>query len=391
MKIGILHNVYRHPGGEERVVEAETQLLRRAGHAVTDLLFDSGKQFAGLGPGLRAVRDIAGGWSGDASARVAAWVREEDPDLVHVHNIFPLITGSGIDTLRRFGVPVVMTLHNFRPFCAAGTLTRGGDSCDRCVGDGPCGAIARGCYRESRIQTASWALATTRAARAGVWRDAVDLYIAPSEHVRDTYERAGFPAHKLVVRPHFTDLPPVRSSRDAGAVVVGRVDNSKGILDLIEAWPTGAPTLTVVGSGPDEERARSMAGPNVRFAGRLEGRELAETIASASVLVAPSRLPETFGLTLIEGAACAVPVVAFDAGAASSIIDSGRTGVIVRSGRIEDLVDTAVTLAWSPIRRSAMGLAAAERYEDLYSPEAGLRSLVEIYEQVLSARVGVAA
>ena len=259
------------------------------------------------------------------------------------------------------------------------------------MGDGPCSAIAHGGYRESRIQPASWALATTRAARAGVWNEAVDMYIAPSEHVRQTYERAGFPADKLVVRPHFTDLPPVRTSRDAGVVVVGRVDNSKGILDLIEAWPAGAPVLTVVGSGPDEERARSAAGANVRFVGRLEGRDLAEVIGSASVLIAPSRLPETFGLTLIEAAACAVPVVAFDAGAASSIVDRGCTGVVVQSGRMEDLVDAAVTLAWSPIQRSAMGLAAARRYEGLYSPEAGLRSLLDVYGRVMASRVGVVA
>lgn len=391
MRVGILHNAYTYRGGEERVVEAEGALLRSHGHEVSELIFDSREHFATLGQGLRSVRNIARGWNSDAAERIANWAVGERLDVVHIHNIFPLITGAGIDGLRRAGVPTVMTLHNFRPLCAAGTLTRNGERCDDCVEGCGLSAVTRGCYRDSRVQSVSWALAVNRASRAGVWSEAVDAFLAPSEHVRETFVRGGFPGHKVVVRPHFTDMRPVRASDVEGVVVVGRIDNSKGIVDLIESWSDDGPTLTVVGTGPDESRARSVASNRVRFTGQLGGDDLSAVVSKAGVLIAPSRLPETFGLTLIEAAACGVPVVAFDAGAAESIIENGKTGIVVRDGGMPSLVRAAVGLCGSKILRSEMSKAAADRYERLYSPAAGIASLEAVYERVVGAAQECAA
>ena len=162
MRIGVLHNAYRFRGGEDRVADAETRLLEAAGHHVARLTFDNRDAFASLGPTLRNAVRSTSGWNGHASARIQGWVRDERLDLVHIHNLFPLITGAGPDAIRAVRVPIVATLHNFRAFCAAGTLTRDGQACDACVTKGPAPALVHGCAG-SRLRTASWAAAQRRA------------------------------------------------------------------------------------------------------------------------------------------------------------------------------------------------------------------------------------
>lgn len=391
MRVGILHNAYRFRGGEERVAEAESGILLDAGFHVARLTFDNRQVFADLGSTLGAMVKSSAGWNRHAAHRIADWVRDETLDIVHVHNIYPFITAAGIDAVRRLRVPVVMTLHNFRPICAAGTMTRDGRHCEDCLGTGPGPAVRHGCYRGSKAQSVVWAGAHARARANGIWNDAVDLYIAPSSHVRDAYVRGGFPSDRIIVRPHFTDLAPCDSKVRSGAVLVGRVEESKGVLELLRRWPAAAPALTIVGDGPDLERARLIAGPNVVFTGPLSRLGVSQAMASASVLVSASQLPETFGLTLIEAGVNRTPSVAFACGGSISIIQDGVTGALVRPGDFTGLISRCLGYIEDDSMRTAHGDAAFARYHRDFSPRAGLESLVSCYRRAMRVRSGAVA
>lgn len=391
MRIGVLHNAYRFRGGEDRVVEAETELLRNAGHRVSQMIIDNREAFASLGPTLASTTRTASGWNRTAADTIAAWARREQLDLVHAHNLFPMITAAGPAMLASLRVPVVMTLHNFRLICAGGTLTRNGTPCRECIGGGTWRGVVHGCYRGSRMQSASWELGRRRARAGRVWVDGVSRFIAPSSHVRDAHIEAGFDASRIDIRPHFTDIDAAAAKARTGAVVVGRIERDKGVLDLVRAWPRSAPRLSVVGTGPDEAEARAAAGPNVRFTGHLQRDDVAAELAQAKVLISASTLPETFGLTPVEAAACSLPTVAFASGGIAGVIDDHVTGKLITPGDMPELVKAALHVLTSPRLQTCMGEAARARYERLYSPGAGLASLERVYRSAIAPAKGGAA
>ncbi|MEM1331422.1 MAG: glycosyltransferase [Planctomycetota bacterium] len=381
MRIGILHNAYRYRGGEDRVAEAEARLLASAGHHVSRLCFDNQIEFAELGPKLLNLARSATGWNSHAASRVQEWIRSERLDIVHTHNLFPLITAAGPDAIRAMRVPIVATLHNYRAFCASGTLTRNGLACDECVTRGPMPALIHGCWAGSRMRTASWMLAQRRA--RPLWEHDRVTLIAPTDHVHDRYREAGFTQSRIVVRPHFSDIVPRPNPERRGAVVIGRVERSKGVLDLLTAWPANAGPLTVVGDGPDIDEARMLAGGNTRFTGPLDAGGVARELGCAKVLLSASLMPETFGLTLIEAAASGAVAAAFRNGGSSSVIVPDRTGILVERGDFAGLVESALRLMDDNSERGHIASRAKQRFDDRYSSRAGLASLETIYRASL--------
>ena len=387
MRVGILHNAYRFRGGEERVAESEASLLRDAGHHVSQLTIDNREKFAQLGPKLRAMSQAATGWNRHAAEIVSDWVRMAELDVVHVHNLYPFITPAALESVLSMGVPVVMTLHNFRPLCAAGTLTRNGAACDKCITGSSRHAIQGRCYRGSILQSLSWAIGRGRASATRIWDANLIRFIVPSEHMCDSYVRSGFPKHHLIVRPHFTDIETRDEPDRQGLIVAGRVEHSKGVPDLVKNWPEGAPRLTVVGVGPNETYCRAFSKGNVRFTGQLGRADLAHELASARVLISASQLPETFGLTLVEAAACRTPSVAFAVGGHASIIENGVTGVLAEQDNVPTLIRAAIELHNRPTRARIMGIQAYGKYRRTYTPEVGRDSLVRIYRNLLDRRI----
>lgn len=391
MRVGILHNAYRYRGGEETVVESETDLLREAGHHVSTRVLDNRVQYATIGGKLRGAFREGTGWNGSMVAPIQQWVREEKLDVVHIHNLFPLITAAGPHAIASLHIPVVATLHNFRPLCASGTFTRAGKPCHACLGGSKAQAVFSGCYRGSRFQTMSWLLAQLHAQSRGVWQRDITRFIAPSAHVKDTFASAGFPHDRIDVRPHFTRIDPVRYRERAGAITVGRVEDAKGIPQLVREWPTDAPTLTVVGTGDRLEELTRLGKPNVQFTGQLDPSKIAHYLGRARVHISPSQLPETFGLTTIEAAACGTPTVAFDVGAHKTIIRDAVTGRVVRGGDISDLIRCAMQIAsQSDPMACVLSQAAVAEYESKYTPAAGLRSLKAVYARALRSQKQVA-
>ena len=384
MRIGILHNAYRYRGGEDQVVDTEADLLKNNGHHVSKMILDSREVFATLGKTMLAMPAMGTGWNTSIVDRLIEWVRNERLDLVHCHNIYPIITPAALLMLHANRIPIVMTLHNFRPICANGLLTRDGQPCNECVTHGSVSAFKHSCYRGSRAQSAAWAIGRKRTEHHQVWQQAVCQFITPSSHVRDTFAAAGFSPSKITVRSH--TVPARRSPAPVayGALCVGRLDPSKGAYELAQHWPDDAETLTFIGTGPDESRIRELGRDNICTLGWLSSQEVAEHMSQCRALIQPSRLNETFGLTVAEAAAVARPSVAFNKGGPASIIDHSQTGCLVDTESMSALCDAAAGMLNRPSWCAELGQNAFEKYTKNYSEDAGLRSLLEIYKSVLT-------
>ena len=382
----MIHNRYQQPGGEDTVVQAEVELLRREGHRV--LRYERhNSEIASYTAPRNASLLFSTVWNAQSYQAIRALIREHKPDIAHCHNVLPLVSPAAYYACKAEGVPVVQTLHNYRLICPAGTLFRNGRRCSGC-GCKPIRGAWRGCYRNSRLQTAAIAAMVGGHRLAGTWTRAVTAYVSPSQFCRDLHTRAGLPPQRTFHRPNFlTSDPGCRTERGAYALFVGRLTAEKGVLEMLAAWrKLPHIPLRVVGEGPLREKGQKLVDStslNVKLLGQLSREETLAQIKGACFLVFPSRWHEPFGMTLLEAAACGVPAIAARVGAVPELVSPMQTGVLFDPDNFEELVEAA-EWAWShPERLDEFGAEARRAYLQNFSADLAYERLMQIYHRVL--------
>ena len=394
----ILHNRYRQAGGEDAVVEAERALLESNGHRV-QLRTVSNERIPDA-PGLAGRARLAAGtvWSPAAASLVRRAIERERPDVVHVHNVLPLLSPVVLRTARASGVAVVQTLHNYRLVCPAGTLFRDGHPCEDCVERRVAWpAVVHACYRASRAQSAVVAsmLATHRA--LGTWANDVDVYLAVSQFLRDRIVAGGYPAERIVVKGNFVADPrreataPEMADRRAGMLFVGRLAPEKGVDRVLDAWDAmpAAPALLIAGEGPDVQQVQAAAGrdPRIRYAGRLAPAAVRHAMATSQALVFASRWYEGQPITILEAFAAGLPVIAPRIGSIAELVEDGETGILYEPETPGALAAAVGRATADMARLRVMGAAARARYERSHTPAANYQQLLAAYEQALRHRL----
>jgi glycosyltransferase involved in cell wall biosynthesis len=332
-------------------------------------------------------------WASDSRSTVGRLLRSDRPDLVHVHNTFPLISPSIYSVCQEERIPVVQSLHNYRLLCPAANFFRDGKPCEECVQHGLLRGVAHACYRNSRVATATVALMLEVHRQKKTWEKMVDLYIALTAFARDKFVEGGLPARKIVVKPNFLSCDPgCGTGAGAYALFVGRSSLEKGLPTLLKAWARlGHPIpLRIIGDSPSQSEMQAMAtsqgSADIRFMGRLPREQAIAQIKHARFLVFPSELYETFGLSIIEAFACGVPVIASNLGAMQEIVADGQTGLLFRAGDAQDLAEK-VAWAWSHTDfMEELGRNARSVYEANYTAEKNYSALMEIYRQATASR-----
>lgn len=379
LRILLAHNAYQHKGGEDTVVEAEIALLRTYGHAA-ETYFRSNDDVTGMSSLALARHTL---WSPRTSHDLVEQIRRFQPDVIHVHNTFPLISPSLYWAAERAGVPVVQTLHNFRLMCLNALFLRDGKVCEDCMGQVPWRGVVRACYRGSYAASAALAGMLTLHRGLGTYRNQVARYIALNEFCRGKFIEGGLPAERVVVKPNFVDFDMPQPVARAGLLFVGRLSVEKGVATLAQAM-TLLPDakLRVAGDGPEAELLDGAAG--VTRLGGLPGETVRQEMSRAAALVVPSICYENFPRTIVEAFACGLPVIASRIGALAELVRDGETGLLFEPGNPRDLADK---LAWAqahPEQMAEMGHTARAQYEAEFSAEVNYRRLMEIYAAVLA-------
>ncbi len=396
LRVLVVHNRYRsgQPSGEDRVVNSEIGLLRAAGHDVT--LFERrSDDIETMSLLERAMVPIRVPWNRSVRSELARQLREQRPDVVHIHNTFPLLSPSVVEACADVGVPAVATLHNYLQVCPRGTLYRNGHICTDCTHKFPLASVRHGCYRDSRLATVPL-MATTLVHRS-TWWSKVGRFFCISEAQRQTLVEAGMPADRLAVKHNFVVDPGVRRVGTGQHVLyLGRMAEEKGVRLLLAAWERlaaagglGIP-LVLAGAGPlgDEVARWARDREDASYVGLLSPAESARLIACAAVVVAPSVWLETFGLAVVEAMAAGVPAVAAAHGAFVELIADGVCGALHRPGDAASLESCLRRVVLDADYNRALGLAARRRYETRFTPEIGLAALVGGYEAAIGGAVG---
>jgi glycosyltransferase involved in cell wall biosynthesis len=402
VKVLVVHNRYRsaYPSGEDRVVDAESDLLARAGCQVVRFERCS-DDIDAMGLVRRALVPAGVVWSRRSRADLRAVVRDERPDVVHVHNLFPLISSGVFGMLRDEGVPVVTTTHGYKPVCAGADLLRDGAPCHDCVGRTvPLPALRHGCYRDSHLQTVPVALSL--AVHRAAWRTVPARYITLSPAQREVLVAHGAPAERVVVKPNFVVAGPARpvGTPGRGVVYLGRFSREKGLGVLMAAWdihverlrrerphaPDPVQPLRLAGAGPldDEVAAWARRHPSVELLGHRSRAEAADVVASAAAVVLPSVWEETFGLVAVEAQAAGVAVIASAHGSFPWIVRDGVDGRLVAPGDAGALADALARVEADPAAGMAMGEAGRLSYRARFTPEANVAQLLAVYEAAIA-------
>jgi len=378
MRVLIAHNAYQHRGGEDSVVEAEMVLLRQHGHAV-EFYSRHNDDIGALSISSLARRTF---WSSRTVEDVSRLIQAFQPDVIHSHNTFPLISPSLYWAAERAGVPVVQTLHNFRLMCLNALFLREGRVCEDCMGHLPWRGVARACYRGSRAASAVLAGMLALHRELGTYRNKVARYIALNEFCRGKFIEGGLPAERVLVKPNFVDFAAPQPAPRAGLLFVGRLSIEKGMATLAAAMALLPDAqLRVAGDGPEAGLLDGMA--SVAKLGSLPGEAVRQEMSRAAALVVPSICYENFPRTLVEAFACGLPVIASRIGALAELVRDGETGLLFEPGNPRDLADKMAWALAHPELMAAMGRNARAQYETEFSAEVNYRRLMEIYQEAI--------
>jgi len=361
-------------------------MLREAGVEV-ETFFRNSDDIAEFGPLQKAALAISPTYNVEAVRAFRQVLRDRRPDVVHLHNPFPLISPWVIREAKRVGVPIVQTVHNYRISCPAGTFFRDGQPCEECAGKSfPWPALRHGCYQGSRVQSAPMAVA--HHFHRSTWL-LVDRFLPVSDFVAEKLLQAGIPPYRVSVKPNAIDGFEPSAEHGTHILFAGRLSAEKGVELLLKAWNASGvgrvSTLVIAGDGPLRSRVEAEATrePSIRYIGRVGRDEVSRLTARALAVIVPSECYEALPTSALEAFAAGRPVITTAAGAAGRLV-TADIGWVVRP--TVDGLAAGIAAAAHATDLLQRGRAARHRYETGFTREVVLRRQLAMYESCLRGR-----
>jgi len=399
LKILLIHNFYGSsaPSGENTAYLAERELLKKYGHEVIEFTRHS-DDIRNRGFWGTLIGGFSTPWNPLSMRQVRRVLARERPDIMHAHNTFPLLSPSVFRAARGLSTATVLTLHNYRVFCAAGIPMRNGAVCTECIEkDSVAPALKYGCYRNSRLASIPMAAMIFLHKRLGTWKRDVDAFIALSEFQKEKIAAGGLPEKKVHVKPHFYPDPPAPlpwEAREDKIVFVGRLGWEKGVHLLLDAWQRwghNAPTLEIIGDGPERPKLEKMVNEaaldsKIHFRGQIPFSQTQAEMAKARLLVLPSLCFEGFPMVIREAFALSVPVASSRIGSLPEIIADNDTGRLFSPGDPAHLLRVVKGLWEDPENLAQMAKAARNEFEKKYTPNKNYEQLIDIYQKAIAVK-----
>lgn len=387
MKVLLVHNRYQISGGEDSVVAQELAMLNASGMNVE--LFEVNNDSI-TSPVVRMVTAAQVAYSWNMKERITRVLTKLRPEIVHVHNFFPQISPSVYDAAADAGSSVVQTLHNYRLLCPSATLYRQGSICHECLEKkAPWPGVLHGCYRTSRIGTASVAAMIAWNRFRGTWANKVHRYIVLTEFAKTLFTRySDIPERKLCIKQNAIADPGLGHGRGGYALYVGRLSPEKGISVLLEAASRGLSLpLKVAGTGPLESLAREAhAAGRIEYLGRQDTEAIRTHMQNAAVLLVPSLWYEGLPMVIPEAFGTGLPVVASRIGSLASLISDGYNGLLVPAADPEAIRAAVMRIAASAEFQESLRKGARLTYSARYEPQQNISSLQQIYQEAIDER-----
>jgi glycosyltransferase involved in cell wall biosynthesis len=389
LKVLQIHNHYiEKTGGEFYVAEMDKNILESLGHSVIRYIRDNIEilQYNYIQKIKLFIETL---WSLKTKKDIRKILFQEKPDIVHVHNFFPLISPSIFWEIKRHNIPVVWTLHNYRLICAEAQFLREGKACDKCLSKSKFHAIKNKCYRNSAFASMTVVVMNLLHKIIGTWNNKVDTFLVLTNFGKNIFIKYGIAPNKIVIKPNviYPDPGP-RNEADVKdyALFLGHHSVKKGVELLIDVWKDVDYELIMAGGGPLLNKLQKQAErehAKVTFKGPISHQESLRLLKGAYFLVLPSLHYEGFPLVLSEALALGVPVITSDSGPMPELVINEITGLLVNPG---DKVDLKTKIFWAisnPMRMREMGLNVRKFFDEKYSVRNNISILLNVYNKVL--------
>lgn len=390
MRILIVHNHYGGLSGESSIMEQHEDVLQSHGHEVVKYTRSS-MELRGLRFGkYRAF--YSGLYNPYSVSDIEKILTEFSPDVVHIHNLYPFISPAILPVIRKAGVPIVMTVHNYRLLCPNGLLYNRSGICERCSGGKEWNCLLKNC-EESIPKSLGYALRNALARINGAYRDNVSAFLCLTGFQKQKIVENGFPEKRCHILPNFinnTDTTNSLKDRNKeGFLFIGRLNRQKGADLLIKAAEEMRSIgFTMIGAVDGDVVSVEKLPSNVRLLGVVSEQEKLREIRSALALVFTSRSYEGFPMVFLEAMQEGVPVIAPELAGYPEIIRRGVNGWLFNPESPGDLGATVNMVHANPAEAEKFGSKGKEILNREYSSEIWYRQYIQIVDRLVSEKKG---
>lgn len=329
----------------------------------------------------------------EAAQKMEQLLKQEKPDIAHIHLMWGQITPSIFPVLKRHNIPIVFTVHDYRIVCPAYTFRDGsGRICEDCAGKHFYKCFTHTCTKDSKVMSA--VMAAEQYFRNAFFHPLkyIDGFMYVSNFAREIHEKymPTIKHKKHITLYNFSTSiasKPKLMPTEKYYLFFGRLSYEKGIQTLFDAF-SDLPTLKlkVVGTGPLEKDLKKMKSDkhleNIEFLGYKRGKELVDLVSGAYAVIVPSEWYENNPMTIIESYSVATPVIGARIGGIPEIIRDGQSGYIFESGNAENLkskvlvMDTLNEAQYSTLSQGAIDFAHENLSVDSY-----WKKLIDFYQE----------
>jgi glycosyltransferase involved in cell wall biosynthesis len=381
MKILQVNNIHRIRGGALIASELTTQILRSKGHEVIVSSRDSG-ELVGVRGKLTAFRSCL--YSPWGLRVIKSLIKQHQPEVVHVHELYPFFSPWILQACRKAGIPVLMTCHDFRLICPIGSCLRDGRICEMCREKSDFWCVLKNC-RDNIFESLSYAMRHFVAQKLKLYHKNITLFIALTEFAKKKLVNCGFAEERFAVvgNPAVINNSNPRQYPGQYFAYVGRLSKEKGIDILLGAARMSGLPVRIAGDHSACADMLQEAPTNVEFMGFLGKDHLAQFYKNTRCLVLPSTCYEMFPLVILEAMAYGVPVIAANIGGIPEIIEDGKSGLLFEPGNPEDLARKMKYLWENPDLSREMGQKGCDRARQHYHIDVCYRQLIAAYGKAI--------
>ena len=407
MRILAANKFYYIFGGSDRYFFKLNKLHERAGHEVIPFAMKHARNFPTpysnyfvsevnywenptLFEKLRAGGRVL--YSSEARKNVRKIIDQTHPDIAHIHLIYHQISPSFLPDLHKKGIPIIQTLHDYKPICPTYSMVANDEVCERCKGKDFFHATLVRCNHGSFVGSL---LSSTEMYlhHALGYYNLPDVYITPSNFMREKMIQYGLNAEKIYHVPNFIDTNDVFEvqPKEKQFIYVGRLVPIKGIATLLKAMKILALKeyrLIIVGDGPERPELESYIHKNnisnIEFLGYQNKRVVYRLLGQSQFSILPSICYENCPLSVLKSMAAGTPVIGSRIGGIPELIDDGTDGLLFEPKNPEDLAQKILRMLSNPQDTAQMGKLAKLKVERKYNPKSHYQKIISLYEKLLS-------
>lgn len=377
-----VHNYYQISGGEDTVVANEKKLLEDHGHEVVQYSRNNSelREFSKVRKLLLPFTTI---FNSRTYKEVKNIIKEQDIDIVHVHNTLNLVSPAVYYAALSCKVPIVQTVHNFRLLCPGATFYRNGHICEDCMGQGLGCAVKHSCYRNSKVQTLACVINTWLHRMTGIYNKI--NYLCLTEFTQQKMMQM-YPKAKNYIKPNFVYDEGGNAESEDYYLFIGRIEEIKGVQVLLDAFRLLPDiSLKIAGTGVLDHaiqyRIENEHLTNIEKLGFQSKSEVNRLLKHARALIMCSQWYETFGMVIAEAYSNGTPVIVGNIGNIKDLVIDGKTGVLFEYNSSIALADAVRRI--ENMDRKQMGEEGYQLFRDHLSSEANYEQLRQIYQKVM--------